>query len=109
MSGLPGSGTTSGDPLNPGAPLGAPTIPMDETPGVNLDTDFEPPSAPDLDIAPAAQPAPPEVPTPENSSDEIAAAQEEERRQVGRAATILTGNQGVLGGLNLARRTLLGS
>jgi len=49
----------------------------------------------------------PPIPTADNT--DTSAAEEEQRRQKGRAATVLSGNRGVLSGLNLASRTLIGN
>jgi len=71
---------------------------------------FSKPSPP-----PAPPPPPPPSPVAEDpavrasTNEQLRRAQAAQRNIRGRAATLLTGGQGVTGGSNLARRALLGS
>ena len=98
MSGLPkllfgggGGPSGAGDPLVDQAP--------NLTPGVGEGAP-DPTPAP----APAAEPAIPALDDPA-----IQAAREKQRKPKGRAATVLTGSQGLLSSPFLARRVLLGA
>ena len=64
---------------------------------------------------PAPLPPPPVIPTRENSPKEVSAASEEDKqarqKQLGRAATLLSGRQGLLGDEDIngtATKKLLG-
>lgn len=67
------------------------------------------------DVPPISQAAPPPSPTSDDPATrrqteaELAAARDRERKQRGRAATLLTGAGGLEGAPSVSRRTLLGA